>query len=327
MERADMTPLPALRSIPEMDALAAWLHDRYGLQAPVDCSLIKWNWNDTYEVSTGQGRFVLRIYGLERHDRAAIDYELALLAHLKRSGVHACAPVNAAGGQARVEIPLAEGHRYGALFEHAEGKVRAPTSPELAAQLGLALARLHTAADAFVAKGSREALDLEAVVEGAAPRLAALAPGKTADADFVRDLAARLSTQLRALPQAELDQGAIHGDPFSNNASIDASGRVHWFDFDECRPDYRAMDLTVPYWIGRSGQPAVWDAFLNAYRSVRELSDADLQAIAPIFVAQLIHTLTELPTRRAPIGGSELIRPLVAARLGQLRGVAGWVSD
>jgi len=59
-----------------------------------------------------------------------------------------------------------------------------------------------------------------------------------------------------------------------------------FFDFDESGPGYLAYDLAVFLWccvsFGRKQLP-FWHAFIDGYRSIRDVSHADLEA-ADLFV-------------------------------------------
>jgi hypothetical protein len=56
--------IPTLRSLPDPDALSACLADRYGLGF-TGCTLLRSLVNDVYELTTGDARYILKLY---RHD-------------------------------------------------------------------------------------------------------------------------------------------------------------------------------------------------------------------------------------------------------------------
>jgi Ser/Thr protein kinase RdoA (MazF antagonist) len=77
-----------------------------------------------------------------------------------------------------------------------------------------------------------------------------------------------------------------HGDCHGYNANIalkgPQAGQAVFFDFDESGPGFLAYDLAVFLWncvlFGRKNYPS-WHAFIEGYRSIRELPHADFDAV------------------------------------------------
>jgi Ser/Thr protein kinase RdoA (MazF antagonist) len=62
------------------------------------------------------------------------------------------------------------------------------------------------------------------------------------------------------------------------------AGQAAFFDFDDGGPGYLAYDLAVFLWARVPFQEhAMWHAFIEGYRSVRPISEADFEA-ARLFV-------------------------------------------
>jgi len=116
-------------------------------------------------------------------------------------------------------------------------------------------------------------------------------------------------------------------------ADPDAEGRsphgaVAWYDFDECRPDARATDFAVPYWVFRTrNRLERSNEFLAAYRAERDFSDIDVQALPVLCAGQLLAAIAELPKRSSAIIGTELTRSLLLARMSQLRTLHNWFGE
>jgi Ser/Thr protein kinase RdoA (MazF antagonist) len=98
------------------------------------------------------------------------------------------------------------------------------------------------------------------------------------------DLAGRLSGALAKWDG--LSWTRCHGDCYGYNANIalkgPQAGQAVFFDFDESGPGYLAYDLAVFLWncvlFGRKNYPS-WHAFIEGYRSIRELPRADFDAV------------------------------------------------
>jgi Ser/Thr protein kinase RdoA (MazF antagonist) len=203
-----------------------------------------------------------------------------------------------------------------------------PTNVERADLLGAALGQLHAAADSFAARTERRPRELGSCLDAALAGLSELPYRSREVQDSVHSLASRVRARLAGLDAKALDFGPIHGDPFSNNAVLDASGRVRWYDFDECAPAHRAWDLSVPFWLSKTRSDAsLFQRFVGAYRAQRPLEERELAALPWLLVASLIRTLVQIPRERGAILGREIAEQTVSARLEQLRGAAAWLVD
>ena len=78
--------IPTLRSLPDPDALSAYLADRYGLGF-TGCTLLRSLVNDVYELTTGDARYILKLYRYDGRDPGEIRWETGLSAHLNAAGL------------------------------------------------------------------------------------------------------------------------------------------------------------------------------------------------------------------------------------------------
>src|SRR5205814_764526 len=78
------------------------------------------------------------------------------------------------------------------------------------------------------------------------------------------------------------DRGFCHGDFHGGNASQAEDGTLTFYDFDCCGPGWRAYDVAVFRWPCEQDRKArkCWPAFLEAYREIRPLGEADEAATA-----------------------------------------------
>lgn len=266
------------------DELLARALPRYDLMPPVEVELIRRGFNDHYLVSAGGGKLVLRVYlNGKYYIRGPEDlaFELELLAFLRGRGLPVAAPVASRSGKL-LEALEADGiTRHLALFEFAHGEeVRGKAiEPATARRLGEIVAGLHRAADDFASgrPPGRYRLDAGFLVD----RPLAVLRGVYGDrAAFLEPFAARLRERLSTLPTEGGAFGLIHGDLHSGNLYRTPEGGITVFDFDHCAYGWRAYDL-VPLWmsLGRGERAAEWEALIEGYRSVRDLGDAELEAM------------------------------------------------
>jgi Ser/Thr protein kinase RdoA (MazF antagonist) len=101
-----------------------------------------------------------------------------------------------------------------------------------------------------------------------------------------------------------------HGDCHGSNACITEAGEAAFFDFDDGGPGYLAYDLSVFLWakvsFGRRLY-AMWDAFVDGYRSVRPIMPDDFEAAHAFATVRHIWLMGEHASR-AREWGSEPVK-------------------
>ncbi len=259
-----------------LPAVAAFVARHYDLAGSLDCALLHRGINDSYAVRTADAGYVLRLSNHARRADADRAAETAFLAYLDAAGLPVAVPLPARDGRLWSTADMPEGPRGTVLFRHIEGRVPELDDPADARAQGIALARIHDAADRYE---QREAgayrVDLEHLL--CRPLAAILALGLAPSA--LADIATRLAAMVMAAPG--LTRTRCHGDCHGLNARIHA-GQAVLFDFDDGGFGYLAYDLAVHLWaqlsFGRR-RHAMWHAFIAGYRSVRPIAPADLEAV------------------------------------------------
>ena len=280
-----MHSLPVVYSTPSAAAVADFVLTHYDLPGSIECKLLYRGWNDIFEFRIKDGeRFILRLSKRRLRGYADVATETAFLAYLDRNGIPVAAAIPIRDGSLFTSGCFPEGERPAVLFRYAEGRPSEGTAADARAN-GVTLARMHDVAADFVAgEKGRYRLDCEHLLHR--PLSAILADKDLSDSvriGFV-DLAGRLSS---ALAKWEgLSWTRCHGDCHGYNANIalkgPRAGQAVFFDFDESGPGYLAYDLGVFLWncvlFGRKNYQS-WHAFIEGYRSIRELPHADFDAV------------------------------------------------
>src|SRR5215472_5935387 len=277
-------PFPVTYSTIATDALAAWLESSYELGAVAACQFLHRGLNDSYLVEAAHARYVLRVYRAGWRSADEIAYEIAALEHLGRKGVAVALPLRQRNGVAVDWLSVPEGRRAAALFTHAPGR-ELDGGDEDCRRYGRAVAAVHAATGDFEAQHARFALDLDHLLTGPIAEIRPFLRHRPADLDTVETIAATVARRIAALPAGEMNRGFCHGDVHGDNAHIDGD-TVTLFDFDCCGSGWRAYDIAVFRWRWGDDEAGDrrWAAFLEGYRSVRPIGEADLGAV-PLFVA------------------------------------------
>jgi homoserine kinase type II len=246
--------------------------------------------NTNYFVNTASGRHVLTVF--ERVDAAALDFYLALMAHLSARAIPCPQPLADASGN---RWRLLAG-KPAALFTCLPGAWTATPSLDQLNALGESLARLHLAGADFPAPQPNPCgfAWCRQLGDELLPRLRATEQALLAD-----ELAFQSAQDYTALPR-----GVIHADLFRDNVLWDSCGRLSGvLDFYFAGEDALLLDLAI---VANDWCPdAVALRALHAgYVAVRPLNDAE-QAAWPALcrLAALRFWLLRLEIRERPRTG------------------------
>ena len=239
---------------------------------------------EIYEVTDGATRRIFRVYGPYWNLREPqAHYELAFLQHLKSCGIGVAAPIARREGGTLSQIETAEGERFAAFFEYADGRSLWPLDAAHSAAYGAALARLHLAANDFHSEFLCNRYDSHALIDAPVAQIAAhLDAG---DADDLRRIGEQIRARLTALSEAASEWGPIHADIHQGNVHWNANEHPALFDFAVCGLGWRIYDLTGMLWplrdatIHEPGMKEMCAQYIAGYESVRPLTDAEKAAL------------------------------------------------
>ncbi|WGF90013.1 phosphotransferase enzyme family protein [Marinivivus vitaminiproducens] len=279
-----MTDVPETRhSLPAAGAVASWIEAHQDVGTVTGCVLWHRGLNDTYLIEADAGRYVLRLSRLFWRSEEEVAYEIAMLLHLGRHHDGVALPVAGKDGRFAGRLPTAEGHRIAVLFERAPGGVVQP-APRASRLLGRAAASVHRAAAGFTRQPAPFRLDLGHLLDQPLTQIRPFVRDRPDDVAFLDAFACELRGHVEAA-KGSLEWGFCHGDIQFPNAHLDGDF-VRLFDFDCCGEGWRSYDVAVYRWTLGSAPDAEqnWQCFLDGYRSVRALGDADIRLV-PVFVA------------------------------------------
>jgi Ser/Thr protein kinase RdoA (MazF antagonist) len=288
---------PTLRSLPDPEALREWLAEVYAIPF-TGCTLLRSLVNDVYELTAPDARHVLKLYRANHWTVPEILWETRLSTHLTQSGLHVPEVRPLADGSEVGLLDAAEGARPFTLSTYLAGaKPRPPFDDELYHSFGILIATFHDATDDFPPRTR------QAVADDWPP----------AEENLLQELESAVRNHLAQYSSA---RGVCHGDVTLDNIFVTADG-LALYDFDLSADGYRAADFT-----GVAATPH-WPAFLEGYRSRREVSEADLAAIPYLTVAARLANLRFHLVDKPMIRGTESIgEGWAAAELAELRKAA-----
>ncbi|MGJ7512178.1 phosphotransferase enzyme family protein [Variovorax sp. GT1P44] len=309
--------LEIAQSTPTAASIAAIVQAHYDLGEVVESEFLRRSFNQVYRLGFASGqRAVARLCAERPRGGPNVLFESFALAHLAEAGCRVSRCLPSATGEVAIQVPLPEGLRALALFEHLDGEFTSDSAEDIEA-FARGLAALHIAGESYEGPASAYRLDLDYLLvrplEGLlrAPTMtAALRPQFEA-------LGRRLHDDIVAL--GELAQVLCHGDAHGSNNFIVTGAQDQreavFFDFDEAGPGYLAYELAVYPWNlyprAPDGVPSdkaktQWRHFICAYRATRPVADVDVAAIARFMAVRQFWLLGEY-AGRIPVWGSQAI--------------------
>jgi len=284
------SPIRAVYSTIGGDEIRRVLEQTFEIGPIDDCTLLQSGFNDIYEVALADGRrCIARLSSRLERGVPNVDYETALLQHLKRAGAAVAAPWVANSGALSVEVTAPEGPRSLVVFDFLLGK---PPGNEFAdiATMGAELARIHVFSRDYKGPQSNYQLDFDHLLRRPLARLLSIKGLDEEVREMLNSIALSLEGRIATLN--DLTPVACHGDCHGWNTHMsdgpEGARVASFFDFDDGGPGYLAYDLAVYLWnnlLARQLEKpdekveAKWGHFVSGYRSVAPIPPADFEAI------------------------------------------------
>jgi homoserine kinase type II len=244
----------------------------YGLDVTALRPILAGSVNTNVELSLAGGtRAFLRVY--EEQTLATAADEARLLAHLAARGVATPKPLPLHADPSA--FVAAHAGKPVAVFPWIEGDMlcQGRVTPDAAAQVGAALARVHLAAAGIADPPPTRFGPAQLAARIHSLRAMTLAPDLAATVEHLAERLAPLTARTPTLAGA----GLVHGDLFRDNVLWRDGRIVALLDFESASLESYAFDLMVTllaWCFGDALDPALCRALVQGYGSVRPLPEA-----------------------------------------------------
>ncbi|MBT4088099.1 MAG: phosphotransferase [Deltaproteobacteria bacterium] len=277
----------------------------WNLSDPVEIELIKHRENAVFsvkEVSSAK-KYVLRIHRANYHTDAALISELTWMKALADSGI-STPPVIPTAENKLIQIVSCDDlpipHQCD-LFGWVDGKPLGDIEGERVAEkeimirdyklLGQQMAKLHAFSSSWKQPDGfeRHAWDIDGLA-GDNPvwgRFWELEPLTDSQKELISKAQAKLKTQLESFGKNSDRYGLIHADFLPENLLVSDDG-MRLIDFDDSGFGWYLFDLatTLFFHLGEDYFDDLFGALLEGYRTVRDLSDEELEYLPAFFLAR-----------------------------------------
>ena len=282
--------------------------------AQAEIEIVELRENAVFRVSVdGQARYALRVHRYGYHTDAALNSELVWIRALEEAGIDVPQVVPTVSNQLFITLQsdTVPEPRQVDLFEWIEGEQLGNATENLEDQAAFARiyrtvgeisARLHDQAVAWTPPAGfvRHAWDVDGLT-GSEPvwgrfwEHPALAASERALAERARD---RVRDDLLTFGVSCDNFSLIHSDILPENVLVQRE-RVRIIDFDDTGFGWHLYDIATTLADYRGGEKTAQklEAYVEGYRSIRELADAHLERLDLFGVARALTTLGWLSTR------------------------------
>jgi len=230
--------------------------------------------NSNFLLVTDQGPFILTLYE-KRVDANDLPFFLGLTEHLSANGVLCPTPVHSRNGEVLRELS----DRPAAIVTFLTGMWPRRIQNHHCSELGRAMAELHVVGADFklTRPNALSVASWRPLLETCAGRGEEVLPGITAKLNVELD-------ELEAQWPTDLPAGVIHADLFPDNVFFRDEQLSGLIDFYFACNDQFAFDLAIclnAWCFERDGDFNITKArkMLRGYRKVRDLTDAEMQAL------------------------------------------------
>jgi Ser/Thr protein kinase RdoA (MazF antagonist) len=246
------------------------------------CQLIKPFVSSTYEITTLDKAYILRIYPYRQGATMDLDAELELLVALQHEGQPIASPIRLTDGSYMLPLAAPEGERQAVLYTYAEGQRLAGSKEgSFFTRFGKLTAELHQELDRLGLSLARPPLSKKVMIDESMQFISQVF-GRFADEMYSLYVAAhRIGARLDILPTGSPEYGICHGDLNSTNIHVQPDGTMTLFDFECCGVGWRAFDIASAI---NSESAEHTKLFLQGYLETRALTDAERESI-PLFQA------------------------------------------
>ncbi|WP_118974759.1 phosphotransferase enzyme family protein [Taibaiella koreensis] len=269
-------------------ALNLRLQEAFGLK-DTHCRLLIRNVSDAYVFGNEAAQYLFKIYRDAHRKPDEIRGEVQLLNALAAGGARVAQPVADRAGHYLQAFQAAEGIRYGVLFTWAPGEVVMAMDKTQLETVGREMARIHQISERIELDHHRSAYTPDTTIAEPLQRIEPAFKGLESAYAYLHQAGDEVYQQLSDMNTEAFSKGYCHYDFLPKNFHFTAAGAITFFDFDFAGKGLLANDIATFFnhfflevTAGRLTIPEAQEAlaiFIAAYRRVKPLSDAEIQAI------------------------------------------------
>jgi len=283
-----MQIFPTQYSVLVASAIGDFIEQQYGF-AKTDCRFLIHNVGDTYILRNEIDNYVFKIYRDAHRSLDEIKAEIELLNALYEGGAKVARPLVDLSGSFIQSFNAAEGIRHGVLFAYAHGSVHQDLSVQDLETVGKEMALIHNISSSVELSWPRKKYDLNSMIVDPLERIKSDFKEMDEEYRYLVQACGQVMKKIESFDLSNFSYGYCHYDFLPKNFHFKDDGSVTFFDFDFAGKGYLVNDLASFYAhfflqvlsnkMSQEEADKAFGVFIVAYRSVRPVSDEELNAI------------------------------------------------
>jgi Ser/Thr protein kinase RdoA (MazF antagonist) len=283
-----MTLFPTQYSMLSTEALRSFIEKVYGLPG-LRCRLLVHNVSDTYLLENEGGKYIFKIYRKAHRKYEEILAELELLNVLKEHEARISYPISDLSGQQIQTFAVAEGFSNGVLFSFAAGKPTHDFYDMRLQTIGREMAVIHQITANIELKNPRREYNVNTTLSGPIAYIAPEFAELQEDYEWLKTITEKTASKIQKFDLTKFSYGYCHYDFLPHNFHFDEQDQITFFDFDFMGKGLLANDLMTFFIhfffdvqfkkMTQEEANRKFDIFLEAYRSIRPVSEEEIAAI------------------------------------------------
>jgi len=252
----------------------------YDLTIIIKCNFYVSGLHDNYLIETINKKYILRIYRNDWRSKQDVAFELELLNFIDDKAAAVCAPLITKTKHNSFTIDSPEGKRLAALFPYADGvSPGKEMTVEQGFLLGKSIAHLHNITDTFETDLPGRILDITYLLDESVIAINPFLDEK--GKKYLSSLQSVLHDIAPSLQKKPEVYGICIGDVNPTNFHINSKNHITLFDFDQCGYGFRTFEIGkfISSIHTANKKHEISQSFLDAYQTVRQLSDEEVSAI------------------------------------------------
>lgn len=291
-----MSHFPVSSSLLDITALEKFIQQQYNLDQKYICKLLKTGINHTYLISDqNQNNYIFRVYYYQWRSKSEIAEELDFLNVLKNQNLHISYPISDKDQNFIQEIKAPEGIRYGVLFSFAKGNKIRVMNPETCYAIGVLMAQIHQVSQNK--QSNRVDYNAKVLVKKSYDFAKTHFDASSPEMEFIKRQSEEITQFFENIDEQKVSKGIVHLDIWYDNMSVDNNNTPTIFDFDFCGTGLLILDLAYfckqlfHIETDKKVYEQKVEQFLDGYRSIRPITDYELQLIPKAALAVWIFYL------------------------------------
>lgn len=271
--------------------IEAVINNNYGSNE-MNCTLLSHSISDVFLLENKFSKYIFKVYQDKYRQLEKIKEEVDILNILHQRGASVSYPIPDRIKKYIQNFNTDTGTNYGVMFTYAHGTVCLNMNNEQLATAGREMAIMHNITSELELSQEKDKSTLNSLFIDPIEKIKPAFDKLENEYHYLQKTAHEILDRIHEIDLSVFSYGYYHYDLLPNNFHFQQDGTITFFDFDHVKKGYLINDIVSFYSyyfiqlifnrISQEEVSRMFTVFINSYRKVRPLSDAEIKAI-PFF--------------------------------------------